>query len=47
MGLDSCLTYAALDQQVCTTPASVSDVTDLEVVLRDAWVGVSDHLTPD
>ena len=47
MGLESDLTDAALDQQACTIPASASELTDLEVVLRDAWIGDSDHLTPD
>ena len=47
MGLESGLTDAALDQQASSFPASVSEVTDLEGVLRDAWVGDSDPLTPD
>jgi hypothetical protein len=47
MGLESGLTAAAFDQHACAIPASGSKVTDLEVVLRDAWVGDGDHLTPD
>ena len=38
MGLEFGLTDAALGHQACTIPASVSEVTDLEVVLHDAWV---------
>ena len=35
-----------IERLIRLNPGPVT-VTDLEAVLRDAWVGDSDHLTPD